>query len=328
MILTCSGWCIAAQPRPRRTAAPYAFDKPLTAPRIFAEGVISTSDDEFGGTFTPDGRDFYFTKRSPATTSRPLFVICVSHFRNGSWGTPEVASFSGLYPDFSPTISPDGSKLFFTSFRSADGKIKGDTDIWFVKKTANGWSRPENPGAPVNSDASEQNSSVTADGTLYFSSTRSSGKGSFDIYRSRFIDGKYAEPENVGDAINTDAAEAHPYVSPDEGFLIFTSIGRPEINLSGGFPYARGDLYISYRKNGVWSRAVNLGPKINSIAAESNPSVSPDGKYLFFTSERGFVNIPMPRRLTMREFERKLHSTLNNSGNIYQIDLNELGFPK
>src|SRR5882762_2326663 len=103
----------------------------LTDPRPipFAKGTISTEDDEFGLTSTPDGKTCYFTKRTPSTLQSSTMVICVSRFKNGRWSEPEIAPFSGHYKDFNPSISPDGSKLFFISNRPTGEKKGRDTDI-------------------------------------------------------------------------------------------------------------------------------------------------------------------------------------------------------
>ena len=55
----------------------------LAEPRIFAEGVISTADDESNAAFTPDGNTLYFTKSVVASY---LYVICVSRFEKGRYG--------------------------------------------------------------------------------------------------------------------------------------------------------------------------------------------------------------------------------------------------
>lgn len=309
-----------------RPMAPYATKSKLTQPRMFGRGVISTEDDEIGGAFTPDGRDFYFAKRTPGTILSSLIVICVSHYSKGKWSRPRIAPFSGRYIDFGPSISPDGSKLFFTSIRPAEGKSAPDPDIWVVEKNRAGrWSQPRNLGAPVNSAGPDQYASVASDGTIYFSSVRPDGKGSLDIYRSRFVNGKYTEPENLGDAINTDAPETQPYIAPDQSFLLFASTGRPDSPVGPGSPYPRSDIYISFNRNGKWTQARRLGSRVNTITTESNPLVTPDGKYLFFTSERNFTSIPMGKKLRYRELRRLLHQTGNGLGDIYQIDLSAAG---
>lgn len=293
--------------------------RPLIEPSLFAEGVISTADDEFGGAFTPDGNTFFFAKKTQSTLRSSVIVICFSTYRNDRWTMPQVAPFSGRYKDFNPALSPDGRKLFFISNRPVDEKPKRDTDIWVVEKTADGWGEPKNLGLPVNSPALELGCSITADGTLYFSSTR--GDGNPDIYRSRYGDGKYLEPENLGDAINTPFLENEPFIAPDESFLLFSSKGRTDALAGGGAPYPRSDLYISYRKDGKWTPAKSLGPLINSVAEDTNPLVSPDGRTLFFTSERSFVTVPMKKGLTYKELETSLHRPRNGLGDIYQIDM-------
>jgi Tol biopolymer transport system component len=312
----------AGKPTP---AAPEGFAATLVAP-----GVISTEADEVGAAFTPDMRTLYFTRRSPTTSTPTVSVIFVSRFEKGRWGAPEVASFSGRYRDSSPAISPDGSRLFFFSYRPREpgGKPKADADLWVVDATdaaRDRWSEPRNLGSPVNTDSNEGSPSVAADGTLYFFSDREGGRGGFDIYRARPAGAGFAEPENLGEAINTGATETHPTIAPDQNLLVFVSFGRPEIPLSGGFPYPCGDLYASVRKDGVWEQARNLGAAVNTTATESNPSLAPDGRRLFFISERGFASVPMPAGLTHERFQQEMRGSFNGRGNLYEIPLSRVG---
>jgi Tol biopolymer transport system component len=288
---------------------------------VFSPEIISTAAYERGATFTPDGKTFYFTKRAP---NGYFSAICVSHYKNGQWTTPEVASFSGQFVDQDPIISPDGSKLFFTSKRPVNGQQRDDSDVWFVRKKENGWSQPENPGQPINTDANEGYASLTTGGTLYFHSSREGGKGGFDIYRAQFVDGKYEQPEDLGDEINSPAVEVHPFIAPDESYLIFVSAGRADEIIGDGNRYVRGDLYISRRRNGAWTAARHLGPEINTAAADMCPSVSPDGRYFFFTSERGFVTTLPKARLAFHQVEKGLRNVANGLGNIYRIEASAL----
>ena len=81
--------------------------------------------------------------------------------------------------------------------------------------------------------------------------------------------------------VNTEYSEDDPFIASDESFLIFCS-SRP-----GG--YGSYDLYIAFRKkDGTWTKAKNMGPEINTSGEEARPSITPDGKYFFFT--RGDVN--------------------------------------
>ena len=78
----------------------------------------------------------------------------------------------------------------------------------------------------------------------------------------------------MGKEINTGTMIAHPYIAPDESYIIFDG------KRSSG--YGDCDLYISFQKNGTWTEAYNLGPEINTEMCEMTASVSPDGTYLFF----------------------------------------------
>jgi len=302
--------------------------------RLFAEGTVSTADDESNGSFSPDGNEYYFAKSNPYTTSPRWSLLCVTRFRDGKWSEPEVLPFSGRYRDSSPRISPDGKTLFFTSSRPAPGKTARVFRIWSVERTPTGWSEPQALPAPINAGDDDWNfaASATRDGTLYFASTRD-GSNHPHIYKSRFAAGHYEEPERLGPAINSEFSESDPFVSPDETLLIFSSAGddppsdkdRLETVKGGGVLYPRGDLYGTVRRGGVWSQAVHLEHGVNTFADESAPSLSPDGRYLFFTSERSPFSVPPAHRLKAREIDQMLHATLNGQGNVFFISLDALG---
>jgi WD40-like Beta Propeller Repeat len=310
----------AEHTRERESQPPYAVRDPLPTPRLFGEGVISTSDDEYGGTFTPDGKTIYFNKSVPYSYR---YSICESHWANGHWTTPVVAPFSGKYSDSDPAISADGSELYWTSDRPVDGKIKHDYDIWMVKRVRPGvWSEPIHLPAPVNSDHSEFFASVARNGTLYFSSARDGGdRGAIQAYRTRLVDGKWTTPENISRLFNAPDTTAYydldVEIDPDERFLLISSVGRPD-----GFGHF--DLYVTWNDNGKWTKLVHLPAPFNTRARDYSPHISPDGRYLFFSSERGFALDTLPYALNYAEMEKRLRGTLNGGGNLYQIDLSTI----
>ncbi|MEP7002825.1 MAG: hypothetical protein ABI969_20200, partial [bacterium] len=170
-------------------------------PELYAPNTISTADNELNSAFMPDGRTVYFTRKAGADGK--LGVILVSRLqRDGQWGTPEVASFSGHYPDYDPFVSPDGSRLFFISTRPiAEHGPSRDFNIWFVDRSGTGWTAARNLGSPVNGDGDELYPSIALDGTLYFSGCgRKDSRGRCDLYRSRYRDGHYLDPETLGDS--------------------------------------------------------------------------------------------------------------------------------
>jgi Tol biopolymer transport system component len=247
---------------------------PGTVPEVFAPGIVSTRIGEFNAAFSPDGKEFYFSVNERSGRETMKFMTC----KNDQWTPPQPVSFVSPQNDCDPLFSFDGRRLYFISTRpKKDRAGSRDWDIWYVEKTDTGWSEPINIGPPVNSEVDEYYVSLTQDGTIYFASNRAGGLGSFDIYRSRFVDGQYMKPENLGDSINTRHLEHDPFIAPDESYLLFTSVDRPE-----GF--GTGDLYISSRKkDGTWTKSKNLGKAFNSSGYDFCPIVSPDGKYFFFT---------------------------------------------
>ncbi len=250
-------------------------EKPGLTPELFAPGILSTRHYENSITFSPNGKEIYFAIAAP----RNFFVILFMKHENNRWKKPQVAPFSGKYKDGFPFFAPGGKRIYFCSCRplSNTKEHKKDWDIWVVDKTNPGWSEPQNLGFPVNSDSNDKSPTVTGDGTLYFSRSK---KGSADIYRSKFVNGKYMQPEKLSDSINSPCYETHPYIAPDESYIIFSSYERPD-----GF--GKADIYISFRKeDGSWTRSENMGKKMNTRTHENCAIISPDGKFLFFCSYR------------------------------------------
>ena len=134
-----------------------------------------------------------------------------------------------------------------------------------------GWSDVKSLGSPFD-DLPIMRLTASSKGTYFFDEFKSDFTG--DIRYSRLVDGKYEEPKLLNQNING-GKSFHPFIAPDESYLIFD--GKRE----GG--YGGSDLYISYRqKDSSWGAPINLGDKINTEAWEAVASVTPDGKYLFF----------------------------------------------
>ena len=130
------------------------------------------------------------------------------------------------------------------------------------------WSEPVNLGPVINSSFVDANAGLSPDAhALYFISTRPGGFGNNDIWMSerQCLACPWEAPVNLGAVINTDAIEASPSVSEDGQLLFFYS------TKAGGFGSA--DIYVSHRistsaAGDVWGSPVNLGPDVNTAAAE------------------------------------------------------------
>ena len=290
---------------------PYLEQKPPgMTPEIFAPGIISTGYDERIAAFSPDGKELFY-----ALWGAPHGVILHTRELNGRWTKPEIAPFSGQYQgDF--TMSSDGNKIVFSSNGpfSGEGKPQGNYYSWIVERTENGWGKPQPFGPLINSPESFAGCPTIADnGNLYFYSDRSGCIGSEDIWMSRFVNGNFEAPKNLGESINTEDFDLDPFIAPNESYIIFTRIDKKRVG--------DADLFISFRRDDdTWIKAINMGERINSKGWEFCPTVSADGKYFFFASTR---RLHKPYSEISLSYERKLeilNSPGNGSSDIYWVD--------
>ncbi len=243
---------------------------------VFAAGSISSDDEEYRITFTPDGETAYFARGTGFFPQSRKATILESRLVDGAWTEPVPASFSGTYPDIDPWVSPDGESLYFSSIRPVDGAEVGDAEVWRVDRTGDGWGEPVHVAA-VGSDGDELGASVSADGVLWFASDRPGGAGGWDLYTAAPDGDGFAAPTSAAN-INTGIWEFNPAISSDGSVLVFTSIGR----LDGS---GLGDLFVSTSTDGTWSAGEPVA--INTPADEYHGSFSPDGDTLYFVRRTG-----------------------------------------
>lgn len=260
-----------------RLSGPYLGQKPPgKTPELFAPGIISNDHlQEFAGTFSPDGKEFFFTRRKTVPDQR----IWYTKLEKGVWAEPELAPFTyDVMFEYEPHISLDGKKLFYGSMRPKPGSNKPTQRpfIWYVEKKPGGWGKPKYMPPAIN-DARPMYISSAANGNLYFT-----GRGG--VLKSEFLKGEYAPPVPLPAAINS-RKFVHPFTASDESYII--GDGNPDT------PGINTDIYIAFRKkDGTWAKAVKIEDGVSSDSNELAASVSPDGKYLFFQSKRtGSMNI-------------------------------------
>jgi hypothetical protein len=242
-----------------RGPAPFVCDylgetPPGDGPKVFALGRVSVDGKNTHAVrFSPDGKLLTFS-RYPDKTS---FVMARGP---SGWSEAQETSFRGKEVAFDPAHG----RLFYYD----------EGDLFFVRVADSRFSEPARLPAPVNTSEIEYYPSVTAKGNLYFSRV-----GQWNAARVQVAGLKgdgFADPVDIGAPINVGGA-SHAFVSPDESYMLFNS-PRPG-------SYTRNDIWISFcKKDGSWGAPINLGPRINRDAnAVLCPTVSPDGKYLFFT---------------------------------------------
>lgn len=226
---------------------------PGTTAKPFAPGLVNTEQwgDAIG--FSLDMNKIYVSRWRHSSDAREPESVTFKRTDNG-WHQIAVPADRQR-----PFHSPDGNRLYF------DSKYK--------ERTEDGWSEMKSLG-PAFEELVIMSLKSSAKGMLVLDE-RGGPEGDGIIRYSRLIGGKREDPKPFGKEINTGTWNAHPYIAPDESYVMWD--GERE---SG---FGSSDVYISFRrKDGSWGEAINLGETVNTAAVEGGPQVTPDGKYLFF----------------------------------------------
>ena len=228
-------------------------------------------------TVSPDGSEiFWGVSREWFPMSRVSEIWTAKRTAKG-WRAKR-ASFSTGYSDGDPFVSYDGKQIFFVSFRPV-GAPRKDFDIYAIDRTAGGYGTARNLGGGVNSPEDELYPSVAGDGTVYFASDRS---GTWKTYRARrAADNTYPTAELLPETVNAPGSwNFNPFISKDGRTLLFTSQRK------GGA--GKGDIWVAKADaSGAFQQARSLGPTVNTAEDEFHPTVSPDGRALFFIRRTG-----------------------------------------
>ena len=248
-------------------------DVPDTIPQIFA-GKILNKDSSYVGycSFSKTEQCFYYTITNRHWNSSSILRLTPN-------GKVDTVKFNvNKNWEGEPYITPDGQRMYFTAIKPPS-KTPWHADIFYVDKTDTGWGTPVE--FPLNSLSSEWHISLTSQKTVYFGSERNTDRLKADLYYSLYENGTYRTAIKLPYPINSEYNDCDPLIAPDESYLIFHS-DRP-----GG--YGEHDLYITFNKgDNTWTEPKNMGKSINSNGWEMAPTLSPDGKYLFFTRRKSW----------------------------------------
>ncbi len=186
-----------------------------------------------------------------------------------------------------------------------------------------------NLGPAVNSPDSDIGPIIAADGNkLFFTSDRAGGRGGQDIWVSDRKNGKWTEPRNLGDQVNTKYNEGPDSVSVDNRTIYFTrcdKIGQP----------GTCDIYSATLDESMdkWTNVENLGDNINSEFNDANASISYSGNTIYYVSDRPtkdkerrdwdiFVSHKKGNRWSKGE---RVSKTINTTGNEIHVMIHQDG---
>jgi hypothetical protein len=246
--------------------------------------VVNSSAVDQTLNITADGLSLYLSSDRPGGHGSLDLYVATRESTDDDWGPPVNLGPTVNTPSLEGhgCISADGLTLYFCSNRPGGF---GSYDLWVTTRAikAENWCTPVNLGPTVNSSTYAMESSISPDGlTLWFESPRPGGLGGADVWMTTrpTISDPWGPPVNLGPPVNGAFDDGDPSISDDGRILFFTS-GRP-----GG--YGSYDLWVSTRKttHDQWGTPVNLGRSVNQTYNELGANISPDGRTLYFNSNR------------------------------------------
>jgi outer membrane protein OmpA-like peptidoglycan-associated protein len=191
---------------------------------------------------------FVFTQKSNGKTK----IFC--SYKMDSWQKPVdiTRQLGGFDRFYSNSITEDGKLLIIYM---DDG---GDGNLYYSTRKDSVWTKIKTVGKPICSIYWQAFGFITPDGNgMYFSSNQPGGEGELDIwYSEKTPSGKWGEPVNCGNVINTPYNEDTPFFDPETGALIFSSVGHISM---GGY-----DVFRSIKKNGTWTNPIGMPYAFNN----------------------------------------------------------------
>jgi len=250
---------IAADDHPELRGPYFGQSPPGNVAEVFAPETISiTGRYEFALSFAPAGDRLLFTVQVPDQ------VVQVLHSRlyDGLWSRPEPVNLAhgACKDEMEAFFAPDGRHVYFAPYDEGM-----DVRIWQVETDGDHWRDPVQLTGPIAEEPAFF-PTCAASGAIYYTNIAKRAP-----YRAWKTDDGEWECQPLGVEFG-----GHVFVAPDESFVL--------LDARAGDSLGKGDIYVAFATaSGDWTTPANLGAGVNSAHSESCPSLSADGKYLFFS---------------------------------------------
>ena len=258
------------------------------SPPVNLGPVVNSGFQETFPVISKNGRSLYFSSSRPGVGGLDIWVSQRANV-DEPWGEPKIlgSNVNTASNEDSAALSRDGHWLFFASNRPGG---LGGLDLWVCWRAHTnddfGWLPAVHLGEGINTAATDAGASFLENDdigipTLYFGSNRAGGLGQIDIYMSRLTPEGSWGPASLVSELSGPLQDIRPYIRRDGLEIVFNS------NRPGGLA-GSPDLWFSTRTavDGIWQPPMNGGPAVNSETFDGFPSLSPDGRVLYFTSDR------------------------------------------
>ena len=290
----------------------------------FVPGEQPTSE-IFRGSFAPDGRTFYFFKKTG--TGEDYRIVSSQRTADG-WTVPAIVDLGGAFSDLYPAISRDGTRIVFSSYRPVPGatSAKPNAHLWYADRVNGRWGTPVFMSRSTSQGHYHSWVEFGFDDAVYFRRTTADW-ASTQTLRVRWTGQEYSTPEPYADAerwkgwrpdVNIVGGSPGP-----DGRLVFLDVATK--NPATG--RAASDIWVSLRRGQGWTDPAPLGGGVNSDGFDVFPFVSPDGNDLYFVRDfRTLHRIPLASALPPTASEADVRYVANSgmlvtvSGRRFLID--------
>lgn len=204
-------------------------------------------------------------------------IICYPYV-NEVFLEGELMPFDDQFSYSDPWINLEGDYMLMQANIGLDGKPSKKFSICESKIVNGNWTQPKPLASVYNQNGNAGSPSLTENGNLYFNAMNSSN--GYDIF---MLEKGKSKPVALPEQINSKYFEGDFYIDSQEQFIVFSSIDRDDSK-------GNSDLYIAFKENGRWTKAVALFDGINTSAEEFSPYISMDRSKLVFTSNRNQSN--------------------------------------
>jgi alpha-beta hydrolase superfamily lysophospholipase len=251
---------------------------------------LSDSARLFRGTFGPDGRTLYYFRKT--TLGQEDYRILVSRYGSGGWSPGERLDLGGDFSDLYPSVSPDGKRLVFASYRPAPGDTASTPNayLWYADRRGMGWGPPHFIGSAAQFGTYHSGPIIAADYSIRFH--RTSGDWRTTWSRVSRWDGKrYLGSEPIGSA---DPGERWRDWQPGRYYVWGGQLAPGgDLAILDISPIDRrgqrapAQVWISVRQGEDWSEPRPAGGGVNGSGGTNFVAFSPDGCSVIYV--RGFT---------------------------------------
>lgn len=240
---------------------------PGLIPEVFAPGIISINGRyEHAISFSPTLNEVYFSANIVDVDPSIYF----SKVKDKKWTNPKKANFTKgkKVGEMHPFVNPNGDKIYFAAHDEFTlSHHKSSVKAWYVNRLDSTWSDAIQIDSPINDDFVFYPNEAK-NGDLFYTNVSKR-----KMYYAPNKNGGFSEVNEVGIEFGF-----HGFISPTQDYLVVNGRNKEDDQRKDS------EIYVYFKKKDrTWSKPINLGNEVNSNFAETCPSITPDGKYLFFS---------------------------------------------